>query len=200
MKRPHLATLLRILETHGVEYVVAGRTAARLHLSQSKELESLAGGPFVDLCYRQLWTNCECLNRALEELDGRLLPESPIPAPITGRLRSADRPLRVSWTGGTLNLLPHVRGLGLYEDLCAAASETTLEGFAIRYLSQKQLLTWAEAACRAIGRPIPASPDALREAASTRAFRWLELEDGLEIESAEDDDADETDGENPAKT
>lgn len=185
MTRPHLATLLRTLEVHGVEHVLAGRTAARLHLNESrragsKESERPVDDGFVDLCFRQIWANCECLSRALEELDGRALPHSQVPMPLTGMLRGADRPLQVRWPGGTLNLLPHVRGLGGYEDLRPEAADLSVEGYAVRCLSTSQIFAWIEAACAATGEPIPEASEMLREASRRRAMRWLELADDAE--------------------
>lgn len=177
MKSPHLAGLLRVLAAHGVELVLVGRTAARLHLAQSNRLDRIDDEPFADICFRQVWANCECLNRAVEELGGHALPTSRVPTPLTGLLRGAGRPLRVRWPDGTLNLFPRVLGLGDYEELRVDATGLRVEECFVRCLSEPQLHTWIEAACVATGTPMPSHEDALREASRRRAMRWLELED-----------------------
>lgn len=126
-------SILRIFQEHGVEYVVAGASAVWLHEPR------LTPAPALEICYRQAWSNCECLARALDQERAQVLPPRPVPIPVTGDLRRSWEPIAVETPAGALVLLPTVPGLGSYDDLYGGATAVDKGDLRVPVLTLEQL-------------------------------------------------------------
>jgi hypothetical protein len=133
--------VLATLNEHGVDYVLVGRAAALLHRGD-------LGGCSLSLCYRQAWTNCECLSRALDEIQASVVPDRGAPIPVTKELRQASDSVRFHSPFGPICLTPTVPELGSYEDLQAGAAQLEIEGVSVPVLSLAQLDRWLETSLR----------------------------------------------------
>lgn len=134
--------ILAALNEHGVAYLVVGPAAVLLHQGQVEAARPLT------LCYRQDWSNCECLSGALDQLRARVLPLRPAPIPVIVELRQASNALRFRSPAGPLHLLPAVPELGTYDDLRPEATEIFLDGASVPALSVAQLDLWLERSLR----------------------------------------------------
>ena len=134
-------TIFRTFNEHGVEYLVVGLSAAWMHGVDEKL-------GCIDICYHQQWHNCECLNRALDELDARLVPPPPTPMPLTSLLRRQQEEAVLQSPAGHVSLVAELRGMGTYEDLSPDAVTLRHEGERVPTLSIDQLDNWLRLACK----------------------------------------------------
>lgn len=132
--------VLSVFNEHGVEYVVVGPLAAALRGAGSKPTS-------IDACFHQVWANCECLDRALEQLGAQPIPSQSVPIPMTAELRKAQDPVRFLTAAAPLVLQPTVLGLGSYDELAHDAAVMKVEGLPVRVLTVDQLNRWAQRAC-----------------------------------------------------
>lgn len=140
-----LPSMLATLAEHGVRFVAVGPFALFLH----GDLKTL---PPAHLCFQQGWENCECLARAVQELDGRQVPESPYPTALLGQLKQASEPIRIALTTRRrfeerpmeFELWPHLPGMGSYEDLVPEATALKVGSTPVRALSIEQLIRWLQ--------------------------------------------------------
>jgi hypothetical protein len=134
--------VLAAFAEHGIAYLVVGPSAILVHQGELGTARSLS------LCYRQDWTNCECLTRALDQLRARVLPPRAAPIPVTAELRQASKAVRFRSPAGPIHLAPAVPELGPYDDLLPQATRLDLDGAPIPVLSVFQLDLWLERALR----------------------------------------------------
>jgi hypothetical protein len=123
-------SILATLAEHGAEFVVV--SPDRDHLRSSLEADKID----LELCFRQCWTNCECLTRALEQLGAREIPHRRIPLPWASDLRRANRALRFLLGTSQLTLRPAVRGLGNYESLLPHTELAEVHGCEVTVLAR----------------------------------------------------------------
>jgi hypothetical protein len=135
-------SVLATLDEHGVAYLVVGRSAALLHQGD------LDATPSLDLCYRQDWPNCECLTRALEQLEAEIVPARSVPIPVTVELRHSSKPVCFQSPAGVMHLLPAVPELGTYDDLSPGSVRLAIDALPVRALSLEQLDCWLERSLR----------------------------------------------------
>ncbi len=112
--------ILEVLAEHGVEFVVLTTTSPAGRSDRRTQK--------LEICFEQTWTNCECLARALEQIDAKLEVPHRAPLPWLMDLRAADRPLHFSSRFGRVLVQPPGSDLGSYDALLGTAARTTVEG------------------------------------------------------------------------
>jgi hypothetical protein len=136
--------ILRVLEAHGVEYVLIGGLAATLYGSPHVTTD-------VDITPEGTRDNLERLAMALEDLDARVrAPGEPDGLPFD---RSAEMLARVSLLNlttraGDLDLAFEPHGTGGYPDLVRTAVEIQVHGVSVRVAALSDVIRSKEAAGR----------------------------------------------------
>jgi predicted nucleotidyltransferase len=149
--------LLRLLATHGVEFIIIGGAAAVLHGS-SRLTEDL------DVVYRRSPENIARLVQALRD-------QSPYPrgAPLGLPFRWSEATVRMGLNVtlttalGPLDLLGEVTGGGRYEDLLDHYIPVEVAGVACRCLDLETLIRVKRAAGRPRDLEVIAELEAIRE-------------------------------------
>jgi len=137
-----LSQIASTFAEHGVAYLLVGRSAAWLHGLETGPPSSL------DICYHQQWENCECLNRALEDLDAAPIPPPPVPIPLLEKLRRARQEIHLRAPAGHIALVPEVPGMGNFDELRFGAEQILHTDIEVPVLSWNQLERWLELACQ----------------------------------------------------
>lgn len=122
MAEPDPLEILRVLERHGVQYVVIGAAAARI-----------AGAPVVtediDVTPARDRANLERLASALSELNARLRPTEPkgVPLPLDAEMLDSADLWTLTTSAGDLDLCFTPAGTRGYDDLRREASRERLD-------------------------------------------------------------------------
>lgn len=133
---------LRVLDQHGVRFVLIGGMAARLLGSPSVTND-------LDVCYDRTPPNFEALAAALEELEARLrgVPEE-VPFLLDAEtLRRGDH-FTFSTSAGGLDVLGTPSGSGGFELLRRNALTLDLDGFEVLVADLPDLIRMKKAAAR----------------------------------------------------
>lgn len=135
---------LEALLSHGVDFVLIGGLAARLH-----------GSPTVtddlDICHAKERANLERLASALSSMDARLRlpdPEERVDAILDGRFLAAVDNMTLVTDFGSLDLLAASAGIESYEELAARAVTMDLDGITVKVASIDDLMAMKRAAGR----------------------------------------------------
>src|SRR5262245_60589139 len=103
--------MLRVLERHGVEYVLIGGLAATLHGSPLRTGDA-------DICPRKGPGNYERLAKALRELEARVRsPDGPLPFDFDAKSLAAVDVLNLSTAFGDLDICAKPAGFEGADDL-----------------------------------------------------------------------------------
>ena len=142
---PDPLEILRVLERHGVRYVLIGAAAARI-----------AGAPVVtediDVTPATDQANLERLADALRELDARLRSPEPqgVPFPIDTDMLTSAELWTLTTSAGDLDVCFTPSGTRGYEDLRREASRERLgRGLTVNVASLRDVIRSKEAAGRA---------------------------------------------------
>lgn len=144
MTEPHFDPLaaLRVLNEHGVRFIVIGGFAA-----------SIRGSPVItgdlDVCYARDDRNLKALAAALREL-GAKLRGAPADVPFqldALSLRNGDH-FRFQTSAGPLDILGTPGGTAGYRDLDAAASDEDVDGLSFRVAGLEDLIRMKQATGR----------------------------------------------------
>lgn len=134
--------LLRRLVESGVDFVVVGGVALRVHGSP-RYTEDL------DICYAADATNLDLLGAALLELDAKLRGvDEDVPFVPDGRTLRRTEILTLDTPAGPIDLLFRPAGAPSYEDLRARAVRMDLGGFGVMVASLDDLASMKRAAGR----------------------------------------------------
>jgi hypothetical protein len=136
--------ILRVLEAHGVEYVLIGGLAAALHGSPHVTSD-------VDVTPEGGRENLRRLARALEDLDARIrAPGEPdgLPFDRSAEMLSRVSLLNLATRAGNLDLLFEPAGTRGYPDLVRGAIEIQMHGVLVRVASLADVIRSKEAAGR----------------------------------------------------
>ncbi len=136
---------LRVLDRHGVNYVLIGGFAA-----------NVLGAPVntndLDICYERTAGNMERLAAALSELGAKLRVahvDEDLPFILDGRTLASGDSFTFRTEAGALDVLGTPSGTGGYRDLDAAASTYDLgQGLEVRVVGLDDLIRMKQAACR----------------------------------------------------
>ena len=129
-----LEEFCRIMQRHGVEFVVIGGQAETLHGSPRVTYDT-------DLCYRRSPENLRRLEAALAELHPRLRG-APADLPFRADARTLEMGSNFTFETdlGPLDLLGHVEPLGDYEQVAAGAESYPLNGVETPTMSVRDLI------------------------------------------------------------
>jgi hypothetical protein len=134
---------LRVLDRHGVRFVLVGGLAARLLGSPSITND-------LDICYDRAADNLEALAAALGELEARLrgAPED-VPFQLDARTLRAGDHFTFSTSAGGLDILGHPAGGADFETLRRNAQVVELDDVEVLVAHLRDLIRMK----RAAGRP-----------------------------------------------
>lgn len=136
-----VATILDALDRHGVEYVLVGGLAARLH-----------GSPLLtddlDITPASDGENLGRLAKALRELEARLRGAEDVEFPLDVRSLASSELLTMTTRAGWLDICWRPAGGQSYETLASAAEPYELFGLRIRVASLDDLISSKSAAGR----------------------------------------------------
>lgn len=134
---------LRVLNAHGVQYVVIGGVAAGLLGSSSITRD-------LDICYERSRPNLEALAKALRELEAYLRGVEPgLPFQLDARTLQLGDSFTFVTKYGNLDILGTPSGTGGYPDLVRKASDVDLGSVTVKVVSLDDLIRMK----RAAGRP-----------------------------------------------
>ena len=137
--------ILRQLTADGVEFVLIGGIAGRVHGSPTVTND-------LDVCYRRTKSNCERLARTLHELRARLrdLPAG-LPAPIDEKTLWQGHNFTFVTDAGFFDCLasPEEGASTGYDELAGNAASITISGSPILVCSLEDLIRMKQAAGRA---------------------------------------------------
>jgi hypothetical protein len=134
---------LRRLRKAGVEFVLIGGVAARLHGSPTLTRD-------VDICYSRDRSNAERLAKLLTRLHAGLRGiEDEVPFMLDGRTLLAGANFTFTTDVGDLDVLAIPAGTDGYDELAATAQEIDLGGFTVLVATLDDLIRMK----RAAGRP-----------------------------------------------
>ena len=133
--------LLGALDRHGVEYVLIGGLAARLHGSPLLT-EDVDITPSVDR------ENLTRLAAALRELEARLRGAEDVEFPLDDRSLASAETLTMTTRAGWLDLCTRPAGGQSYDTLAPNAQTYELFGFRVRVASLDDVIRSKEAASR----------------------------------------------------
>ncbi len=133
---------LRVLDDHGVRFVMIGGFAGRLHGSPSVTND-------LDLCYGRDRENLQRLGAALRELGAhfRSAPEG-LPFQMDAATLAAGMNFTFVTDAGNLDVLGQPSGTGGFEDLDRSAEPMDLDGLTVRVASLDDLIRMKQAAAR----------------------------------------------------
>jgi len=134
----------RLLEDHGVDYVVIGGLAASLHGSTSVTDDT-------DVCYGRSDENLERLAGALAEMDARLRGvQDEVPFILDAKTLKAGQNFTFATEFGSLDCLGRPAGVEGFDELVRNAVWMDLSGVRVRVCSLADLISMK----RAAGRPV----------------------------------------------
>ena len=135
--------VLEALRAGGVEFVLIGGVAARLHGSPSLTRD-------VDVCHDRSAENLERLAAVLRSLRARLRGvDDEVPFLLDARTLAAGGNFTFVTDAGDLDLLAYPAGVDGFDDLAVGAESVDLEGVVVRVASIDDLIRMK----RAAGRP-----------------------------------------------
>jgi hypothetical protein len=153
--------MLRVLDRHGVAFVLIGGVAARLHGSPS-----LTGD--LDVCYDRGKENLERLAEALKELRARLRGvDDEVPFLLDAKTLKAGSNFTFLTMAGPLDVLGLPAGTRGYEELVANAETMDIGGIDVLVADLDDLIRMKLAAGRPKDRIEVEILGALREERST---------------------------------
>jgi hypothetical protein len=134
---------LRVLTAAGVEFVVIGGVAARVHGSPTVTRD-------VDICHARDRANLERLSAALADLHAHLRGvDEDVPFLLDARTLGAGGNFTFSTDAGDVDILAMPAGVDGFEHLARRARELDLDGFVVRVADLDDLIAMK----RAAGRP-----------------------------------------------
>jgi predicted nucleotidyltransferase len=137
------ARLLRLLSDSGVEFVLIGGVAARLHGSPTLTRD-------VDICHARDPENLERLAAALGAIHARLRGvDEDVPFLLDARTLAAGSNFTFTTDDGDIDILAMPAGVEGYEELTRSAESFDIDGVRIRVAGLDALITMK----RAAGRP-----------------------------------------------
>jgi hypothetical protein len=114
--------ILRVLDRHGVGFVLIGGIAARLHGSPSVTVD-------LDICYDRSPDNLERLAAALVELGAKLRGvDDEVPFLLDARTLRAGSNFTFNTTAGPFDVLGSPAGTAGYDELAANAEQVDIGG------------------------------------------------------------------------
>jgi hypothetical protein len=135
---------LRVLNRHGVRYVIIGGLAAAIHGSPAVTYDT-------DICYARDDKNLRRLAAALQELEARLRgPGVPAEGPfqLDAKTLAIGDSFTCGTTAGSLDILATPSGTRGFDDLDGGAIEADLDGLIVRVASIDDLIRMKRAAGR----------------------------------------------------
>jgi hypothetical protein len=135
-------TALRELADAGVEFVLIGGVAARIHGSPTVTRD-------VDICHARDAANLERLGIALTDLRARLRGvDDDVPFLLDARTLGAGGNFTFATDAGDLDILALPAGVEGYEELAAAAESVELGDVVVKVCSLDDLIRMKRAAAR----------------------------------------------------
>ena len=135
-------TLLERLAGAGVEFVVIGGVAARLHGSPSLTRD-------LDICHEATAENLDRLAGVLQGLHARLRGvDDDVPFLLDARTLAAGSNFPFSTDAGDLDIFASPAGVEGYPDLVQRATELHLDGLVVRLVDLDDLIRMKSAAAR----------------------------------------------------
>jgi predicted nucleotidyltransferase len=133
---------LRVLDHHGVRFVLIGGLGARLHGSPSVTND-------VDVCYERSSQNLELLAEALRGLKARLrgVPDD-VPFVLDAKTLAAGDHFTFETSAGNLDILGSPAGVDGFDELVRNAETMELDGLTISVASIDDLIRMKHAAHR----------------------------------------------------
>jgi predicted nucleotidyltransferase len=138
-----LRELFRVLDEHGVDYLVIGGVAAQVH-GRRRTTKDLDVTPAPD---PENFTRLAAALVALDAHPAELGPSAPTPTAEQLRLAPVVPPLITRH--GELHILNDVPGATVYADMSTRALSTDLDGIAMRIVAVDDLIRMKQA----VGRP-----------------------------------------------
>ena len=136
-------SILRVLQSHDVEFIVRGGIAAAVLGSPSSTVD-------LDICYRRDPGNLERLAAALEEMGARLRgTDDDVPFLLEAKTLAAGDHFTLSTDKGDLDILGTPAATAGFEDLAVRAEDVDLDGLNVRVCALDDLIRMKKAA----GRP-----------------------------------------------
>jgi hypothetical protein len=136
---------MRVLNEHGVEYVLVGGLAGEL-------LGAPLGTNDIDICYRRTPENMGRLAAALRELNAKLRVagvDEDLPFVLDGRTLAAGDSFTFVTDAGDVDVRGTPSGTGGFRDLAVGARPYDLgEGLVVRIVDLDDLIRMKEAAAR----------------------------------------------------
>lgn len=149
--------ILRVLDRHGVAFVLIGGVAARLHGSPSLTVD-------LDICYDRRPENLERLTAALIELGARLRGvDDEVPFLLDAKTLAAGLNFTFTTKAGPFDVLGEPAGISGYDELAANAEEVDLDGVVVAVADLDDLIRMKLAAGRPKDRVEAEILGALRE-------------------------------------
>jgi len=137
---------MRVLNEHGVEYVLIGGLAGEL-------LGAPLGTNDIDICYRRTPENMDRLAKALRQLNAKLRVagvDEDLPFILDGRTIAAGDSFTFLTDAGDVDVLGTPSGTSGFRDLDAGAATYDLgDGLVVRIVDLDDLIRMKEAAGRA---------------------------------------------------
>lgn len=141
-----IEAMLQALDEHGVEFIVVGGIAGRLHGSPTVTQD-------LDVCYERSRENLDRLATALQHLDARLRgAPADVPFHLDGETLEAGGNFTFTTSAGPLDILAYPAGTDGYTSLTGNAEELDLDGFTVRIAGLDDLIRMKVAAGRAKDR------------------------------------------------
>jgi hypothetical protein len=133
---------LRVLNEHGVRFVLIGGFSARLHGSPSVTND-------LDVCYARDGENLEALADALHELHAKLrgAPDH-VPFILDARTLAAADHFTFATDAGSLDILGTPSGARGYDELARNAERMDLDGLTVHVASVDDLIRMKRASAR----------------------------------------------------
>lgn len=133
--KPSLVKIVKLLDAHGVEFIVVGGQAAVLHGSPIPTYD-------VDLSYRRTKENLERLAAALKLINPTLRgAPADLPFILDAQSLALGSNFTFDTSYGELDLLGWMEPLGGYDDFASRAETIEIEGLVFRILSLEDLIT-----------------------------------------------------------
>lgn len=133
---------LRALTDGGVEFVLIGGVAARVHGSPSLTRD-------VDICHARTEANLERLSSALRSLHARLRgADEDVPSLLDARTLGAGANFTFATDAGDIDVLAVPAGVDGYEELARTAVPIDLDGLVVQVCALDDLITMKRAAAR----------------------------------------------------